>query len=113
MRDAAGVDSYEVPGLGEPVEIVQDRCGVPHIYAATRGDAFVAQGFNAARERLFQIDLWRRRGLGRLSAAFGPEHVEQDRATRLCKTSPTIQMFLPSRSVRRLPSSWPKRSSSV
>lgn len=83
MRDAAGVDSYEVPGLGEPVEIVQDRCGVPHIYAATRGDAFVAQGFNAARERLFQIDLWRRRGLGRLSAAFGPEHVEQDRATRL------------------------------
>jgi penicillin amidase len=83
VRETTGVDSYEVPGLSEPVEIVQDRFGVPHIYARTQSDAFVAQGFNAARERLFQIDLWRRRGLGRLSEAFGAEYVEQDRATRL------------------------------
>jgi len=44
---------------------------------------FWAQGFNVARDRLWQIDLWRRRGLGRLSEAFGPAYVDQDRASRL------------------------------
>ena len=50
---------------------------------ATQPDAFRLQGFNAARDRLWQIDLWRRRGLGRLSAALGRSYVEQDRAARL------------------------------
>jgi penicillin amidase len=44
---------------------------------------FFAQGFYVARERLFQIDLWRRRGLGELAEVFGPAFVEQDKATRL------------------------------
>ena len=74
---------YAVEGLQQNVEILVDRWGVPHIYAASRMDAFVAQGFQAARDRLFQIDLWRRRGLGKLSEAFGAGHVAQDRATRL------------------------------
>lgn len=74
---------YAVGGLQQNVEILVDRWGVPHIYAASRMDAFVAQGFQAARDRLFQIDLWRRRGLGKLSEALGPCHVAQDRATRL------------------------------
>jgi penicillin amidase len=60
-----------------------DPWGVPHIYAATMYDAFRAQGFNAARDRLWQIDFWRRRGLGGLSEVFGPEHVGRDRAARL------------------------------
>ena len=34
-------------------------------------DVFVAQGFNAARDRLWQLDLWRRRGEGKLAEAFG------------------------------------------
>ena len=46
-------------------------------------DAFFAQGFNAARDRLFQIDLWRRRGLGRLAEVLGPAYVEHDKAARL------------------------------
>lgn len=75
--------TYALPGLTEPAEILVDRWGVPHIYAATSYDAFRAQGFNAARDRLWQIDLWRRRGLGRLSEVFGAEHVERDRAARL------------------------------
>lgn len=74
---------YLVDGLGHPVEIIVDRWGVPHLYASTVDDVFVAQGFNAARDRLFQIDLWRRRGLGRLAEVFGPDYVEQDRANRL------------------------------
>ena len=84
LSDAApATQRYTVPGLMSPVEIRVDKWGVPHIYAKSQDDVFFAQGFNAARDRLFQIDLWRRRGLGQLSAVFGPAYVEQDRATRL------------------------------
>ncbi|WP_406636463.1 penicillin acylase family protein [Amycolatopsis sp. WGS_07] len=74
---------FSVPGLRQPVQLIVDTWGVPHIYAANTDDLFLAQGFNAARDRLFQIDLWRRRGLGELSAVLGPSYVDQDRATRL------------------------------
>ena len=74
---------HQVVGLERPVEILVDAWGVPHIYAATHYDAFVAQGFNAARDRLWQIDLWRRRGLGQLAAVLGEAYVAQDRANRL------------------------------
>lgn len=74
---------FVVPGLRHPAQIVVDRWGVPHISAARVDDLFLAQGFNAARDRLFQIDLWRRRGLGQLAEVLGPSFVEQDRATRL------------------------------
>ncbi|MEP7280879.1 MAG: penicillin acylase family protein, partial [Rubrivivax sp.] len=75
--------SLRVPGLAAPAQILVDTWGVPHIYARSEDDVFFAQGFNAARDRLFQLDLWRRRGLGRLAAALGPDFVEQDRAARL------------------------------
>jgi penicillin amidase len=75
--------TFEVPGLSAPVEVLVDRWGVPHVYAGSEEDLFVAQGFNAARDRLFQIDLWRRRGLGLLSEVFGEACVERDRAARL------------------------------
>ncbi|PSL00534.1 penicillin amidase [Murinocardiopsis flavida] len=70
-------------GLAESARIVVDDWGVPHIYAQSKRDAFFAQGMNAARDRLFQIDLQRKRGLGLLSESFGPDFVEQDRANRL------------------------------
>jgi len=69
-------------GLGAEAEIRVDRWGVPHIRAASERDLFFAQGFNAARDRLWQIDLWRKRGLGRLAASFGPGFLAQDRAAR-------------------------------
>lgn len=72
-----------LPGLGAAGEIVIDRAGIPHIYAASARDGFFLQGYAAARDRLWQIDLWRKRGLGRLSASLGPAHVRQDRAARL------------------------------
>lgn len=75
--------TLQVAGLKQPVEILVDKWGVPHIYAKDFDDGFFAQGFNAARDRLFQIDLWRRRGLGRLAEVLGPSYVEQDKATRL------------------------------
>lgn len=74
---------YKVKGLEKPAEILVDDWGVPHIYANTHYDTFFVQGFNAARDRMWQIDLWRRRGLGQLSAILGPEFIEQDKAARL------------------------------
>jgi penicillin amidase len=70
-------------GLTERVEILVDKWGVPHIYAPSAYAAYFAQGFNAARDRLWQIDLWRKRGLGELARDLGPAYVEQDRAARL------------------------------
>ncbi|MDQ0471738.1 penicillin acylase family protein [Labrys wisconsinensis] len=74
---------HTLPGLEQPASIVVDRWGVPHIRARSRRDAFFVQGFNAARDRLWQIDLWRKRGLGLLAADFGPGYLAQDRACRL------------------------------
>src|SRR5512139_799044 len=76
-------ETVRVSGIQAPAEILVDRWGVPHIYAKNEADVFFVQGFNAARDRLFQIDLWRRRGLGQLSEVFGKAFVEQDKATRL------------------------------
>jgi penicillin amidase len=73
----------DVPGLAAPATILVDQWGVPHIQAASERDAFFLQGWNAARDRLWQIDLWRKRGLGLLAASFGPSYAEQDRAARL------------------------------
>jgi len=81
--EKAETAEFEVPGLSAPVEILIDEWGVPHLYASSRTDLFLAQGFNAARDRLFQIDLWRRRGLGLLAEVFGEAYVEHDRAARL------------------------------
>lgn len=76
-------ETFELDGLNEPAEILVDNWGVPHIYAESQKDVYFAQGFNAARDRLWQIDLWRRRGLGKLSEVLGPTYVDQDSAARL------------------------------
>jgi len=73
---------YAVSGLEKPVKILIDRWGVPHIYANALYDAFYAQGFMAARDRLWQIDLWRKRGLGQMAQDFGPGYVDGDRMAR-------------------------------
>ena len=79
---AAPPRAVSVTGLEQPAEILIDRWGVPHIYARTVYDAFVAQGYAAARDRLWQMDLWRKRGLGQMAQDFGPAWVESDRAAR-------------------------------
>ncbi|MFN8668575.1 MAG: penicillin acylase family protein [Gemmatimonadaceae bacterium] len=71
-----------VPGLTAPVEVRRDRWGVPHIYAKNTADLFFAQGFVAAQDRLFQMEMWRRAGEGRLAEVLGPAAVERDRFAR-------------------------------
>ncbi|MBB4632635.1 penicillin acylase family protein [Sphingosinicella soli] len=76
-------ETWDVRGLKAPAEIIVDRWGLAHIYAASTQDAYFLQGYNVARDRLWQIDLWRKRGLGLLSESFSEAYVEQDRAARL------------------------------
>ena len=75
--------SRSVSGLSAPIEIVDDRWGVPHIRAQTKADAFFGQGYVVARDRLFQIDLGHRRELGRMAEAFGPDFAKHDAVARL------------------------------
>src|SRR5688572_5083106 len=60
-----------IEGLGAPVEVVRDREGVPHVFAKTMEDMLSALGFLHAQDRLWQMELTRRSGQGRLSELFG------------------------------------------
>jgi penicillin G amidase len=83
VSTAISVRNWTVAGLKSPADIIVDHWGISHIFAASSRDAFFLQGYNAARDRLWQIDLWRKRGLGLLSKSFGATYIEQDRAARL------------------------------
>src|SRR5436305_4336762 len=72
-------------GLARPVTVLRDPWGIPHIYAETQDDLFFAQGFVAAQDRLFQMELWRRSGEGRLAEVLGKDAVERDRFARLLR----------------------------
>ncbi|MGP0066492.1 MAG: penicillin acylase family protein, partial [Isosphaeraceae bacterium] len=74
-----------IPGLQQPVEILRDRWGIAHIYARNEHDLFLAQGYNAARDRLFQLELWRRRATGTLAEIQGPRALPGDIGARLLK----------------------------
>jgi penicillin amidase len=78
-RPQATVDGdSRLLGLDERGEIVRDSYGVPHIYAQTAHDLFFLQGYAIAQDRLFQIDLFRRTGRGRLSEVLGGAGLETD-----------------------------------
>jgi penicillin amidase len=74
-----------VKGLKQPVEVIRDHWGVPHIYAKNSGDLFFAQGYITAQDRLFQLDLWRRIGTGKLAEVLGPNYLKRDRIARLVR----------------------------
>ena len=63
--------SLVIAGLSAPVEVVRDREGVPHVFAKSIDDLFCALGFIHAQDRLWQMELLRRSGQGRLSEIFG------------------------------------------
>ena len=93
---SAGVAAYlagrrAVPGwtgsvryaeLRDSVDIYRDEWGVPAICAASEHDLFFAQGVSHAADRMFQLDLLRRAGTGRLSEIFGDRTIEADRLIR-------------------------------
>jgi len=74
--------SISLSGLKAPVEVVRDRHGVPHIYAGSVADAQFALGFVHAQDRLWQMEMNRRIGAGRLSEALGPATLDADKFLR-------------------------------
>src|SRR6478609_2402764 len=80
---AAPEEKLAAPGLSQPVEIFKDRWGISHIYAQNENDLFFAQGYNAARDRLFQLEVWRRQATGTLAEVLGPRELKRDIANRL------------------------------
>ena len=70
--------SLSMPGLHETVEIVRDNYGIPHIHANDEHDLMMATGFVQAQDRLWQMDILRRAGEGRLSEILGKPTIEYD-----------------------------------
>jgi penicillin amidase len=78
--DNSGV---RIEGLQGEVEIITDRWGVPHIYAGNEHDLFFAQGYQAARDRLFQLEIFRRCANGTMAEVFGASELQRDIGARL------------------------------
>ncbi|MGC2803949.1 MAG: penicillin acylase family protein, partial [Candidatus Acidiferrum sp.] len=77
--------TLNVHGLQQNVRVQRDRWGVAHIYAQNEHDLFFAQGFVVAQDRLFQMELWKRSGQGRLAEILGPSFVQRDVNARLLR----------------------------
>jgi penicillin G amidase len=68
----------QLKGLQQPVNVLRDRWGVAHIYAQNQHDLFFAQGVVAAQDRLFQMEMWKRAGQGRLAEILGASFLPRD-----------------------------------
>ncbi len=78
-------NSINAAGLIAPVEIYRDSVGVNHIYAQNEHDLFFSQGYCAAKDRLFQFEIWRRQATGTIAEILGPRELNRDIGTRLFK----------------------------
>ncbi len=79
----APATSVQMPGLSQPVEILRDRWGINHIYAQNEADLFFAQGYAAAKDRIFQFEVWRRQATGTVAEILGRRELLRDRGARL------------------------------
>jgi penicillin G amidase len=70
-------------GLLEEVEVFRDESGINHIFAKNEHDLFFSQGYLAAKDRLFQFEIWRRRATGTVAEILGPRELERDKGARL------------------------------
>lgn len=75
--------ALKLKGLHEPVEVLRDQWGIPHIYAHNAPDLFFSQGFIHAQDRLWQMEFQRRVGSGRLSEVLGERTLKADRWLRI------------------------------
>ncbi|MCX6218720.1 penicillin acylase family protein [Spirosoma sp.] len=85
---AQSSQTIRTAGLRQPVEIIRDRWGVNHIYAKNEHDLFFAQGYSAAQDRLFQLEIWRRQATGTVAELLGPQEIKRDIGTRLFRYKP-------------------------
>jgi penicillin amidase len=69
-------------GLTAPAEVMRDRYGIPHIFAASLEDASFALGYVHAQDRLWQMEMSRRIAAGRVAELVGAGALETDRFLR-------------------------------
>ena len=81
-------------GLQQKVEILRDQWGVNHIYAKNEHDLFFTQGYCAAKDRLFQFEVWRRQATGTVAEILGSRELKRDIGTRLFKFRGDLQKEL-------------------
>ena len=74
--------SVTLPGLAGPVRVYRDSLGIPHVQAPSQRDAYLAQGFVTAQDRLWQMEYDRRRGSGRWAEVVGPHALAEDKLMR-------------------------------
>src|SRR6185295_14283986 len=91
---AQSSDTLRARGLSQPVEILRDAAGVSHIYAKSERDLFFAQGYSAASDRLFQLELWRRQASGTVAELLGAREIQRDIGARLFKFRGDLQKEL-------------------
>ncbi len=84
-------ETVGIKGIFQPVEIIKDIWGISHIYAQSQNDLFFAQGFNVARDRLFQLEIWRRQATGSLAEILGPKALKKDIGSRLLKARVNLE----------------------
>lgn len=89
--------TVDVPGIQSDVRVFRDTYGVPHIFASSEYDAYYAVGYVQAQDRLWQMELMRRAGEGRLAEILGEPALKVDRMFRTLgiwrqaqKTLPTL-----------------------
>lgn len=89
--------SIPLPGLHTSVDVYRDDYGIPHIHASDEHDLMMAVGFAQAQDRLWQMDVLRRAGEGRLSEIFGKSTIQFDmlfRTINLHKVADSIRTHL-------------------
>ncbi len=95
MRDQLPVldGQQQLPGLTAPVLVRRDVHGIPHIQAANMDDLLEAQGFVAAQDRLWQMDMGRRFAAGELAELLGSSVVEHDKLQRILQIRPAAEQL--------------------
>ncbi|GAB3899375.1 penicillin acylase family protein [Larkinella knui] len=87
-------EKLKLPGLRQPVEVLRDQWGIAHIYAQNEHDLFFAQGYNAASDRLFQLEIWRRQATGTVAELLGANEIKRDQGTRLFRFRGNLEQEL-------------------
>jgi len=80
-----GTNTVQIDGLTDKVEVLRDEVGINHIYANNQHDLFFTQGYYAAKDRLFQFEIWRRQATGTVAEILGERELKRDIGTRLFK----------------------------
>ncbi len=81
-KNILATENLKLTGLLDKVVIRYDDHRIPHIFAQNDHDAYYAQGYVTARDRLWEMDIQTRKASGRLSEVIGPKALEIDRYNR-------------------------------